>query len=53
MMIVIPIVDGGLRMVPKCFEKGPEELKIRERIETIQTTELRGTACILRSVLDI
>ena len=35
---VIPIVVGVLETVPKRFENRLEELKIRERINIIQTT---------------
>ena len=37
---MIPIVVGVLGMVPKSLERGLEEIKIRGKIETIQTTEL-------------
>ena len=38
---VIPIVVGALEMVPKSLGKRLEELEIRGRIETIQTTAQR------------
>ena len=37
---VILIVVGALGMISKCLERTPEELEIRGRIKTIQTTEL-------------
>ena len=49
---VIPIVVGALVTVPKSLEKRMEELKIRGRIETIQTTALAQSARILRRVLE-
>ena len=42
---VIPIVIGALGTAPKGLERGLEELEIRGRIETVQTTAL------LRSVI--
>ena len=44
---VIPIVIRALGTVHE-----PEDLKIRERVETIQTTALLGQARILRRVLE-
>ena len=37
-MIVIPLVIGALRTVPKCLVRGIEEIEIRGRIEIISTT---------------
>ena len=51
-VIVIPIVAGALGTVSKNLEKSVEELKIRGRIGTIQTTALLGTARIVRRVLE-
>ena len=48
---VIPFVMGTLGTVPKCLERGLEELKIERRIETIQTIAYRS-ARIMRRVLD-
>ena len=48
----IPIVIGALGMVPKGLERSLEELEIRGRIETIQTTALLRSARILRRVLE-
>ena len=45
---VIPIVVGALGTVPKSLE----ELEIRGRIETIQTTALLRSVRILRRVLE-
>ena len=49
---VIPIVVGGLGTVPKSLGKIEEELEIRGRIETIQTTALLKSARILRRVME-
>ena len=48
---VISVVIGALGTVPKGLESGLEELKIGERIETIQPTALLRWARILRRVL--
>ena len=37
---VIPVITGSLRMVPKSFVRGLEELEIGGRAETIETTVL-------------
>ena len=37
---IIPIVIGDLGTVTKGFVKGQEDLEIRGRVETIQTTAL-------------
>ena len=50
MVPVIPIAVGALRTVPKGLERGLEELEIRGRIETIQTTTLLRLARILGRV---
>ena len=49
---VIPIVIGALGTIPKGLEKSLDELEIRGRIETIQTTALLRSAGILRRVLE-
>ena len=49
---VIPIVVGALGTVTEGLLKGLEDLEIRERVETIQTTALLGPARILRRVLE-
>ena len=49
---VIPIVVGALGTVPKGLEKGLENLEIRGKLETIQTTALLQSARILRRVLE-
>ena len=49
----IPIVIGAFGTVTEELLKGLEELGMRWRVETIQTTTLLRTARILRSVLDI
>ena len=46
----IPIVIGALGTVTKTLIKGLEDLEIRERVETIQTTALLRSAKILRRV---
>ena len=48
----IPIVVGALGTVPINLEKRLEDLEIRGRIETIQTTALQQSARILRRVLE-
>ena len=40
MVTVIPTVIGVLEMIPKCLVRELEELEIRGRAETIQTTAL-------------
>ena len=46
---VVPIVVDALEQAPKCLERGLEQLEIRGRIETIQTTTaLLRSARILR-----
>ena len=47
-IVVIPIVIGALGTAPKGLERGLQELKIRGRIKTIQTTTLLRSAWILR-----
>ena len=49
---VIPVVIGALGTTPKMLSKGLEELKIRGRTGTIQTTALLRSARILRRVLE-
>ena len=49
---IIPIVIGAFGTVTKGLLKGLEDLEIRERGETIQTTTLLKTARILRRVLE-
>ena len=49
---VIPIVIGALGRVTKGLIMGLEELEIRDRVETIQTTALLRSARILRRVLE-
>ena len=51
-MTMILIVFDVLGMVPKGLEKRLEELEIRGRIETIQTTAVLRSARILRRVLE-
>ena len=48
---VIPIVVGALETIFKDMEKSLEELEIRGRINTIQTSALLRLARILRVVL--
>ena len=48
---IIPIVIGAFGTVTKGLLKGPEDLEIGGRVETIQTTTLLRTARILRRVL--
>ena len=49
---VIPIVIGALATVTKGLIKGPEELEIRGRVETIKATVLLRSARILTGVLE-
>ena len=49
---IIPIVIGAFGAVIKGLLKGPDELEIGGRVETIQTTVLLKTARILRKVLE-
>ena len=49
---VIPIVIGALNTVTKGLVQGLEDLEIRERVETIQTTGLSKSGRILRRVLE-
>ena len=49
---VIPIVIGALGRVTKELIKGLEDLEIKERVETIQTSALSRSAKILRRVLE-
>ena len=52
-VIAIPIVVSGLRTISNGLEEILEEMKIRRRIETIQTTALLRSARILRRALEI
>ena len=49
---VIPIIVGALGTVPINLEKRLEDLEIRGRIETIQTTALLRSAGIFKRVLE-
>ena len=49
-MTIIPIVIGAFGTVTKRLLKGPEDLEVGGRVETIQTTALLKTARILRRV---
>ena len=49
---VIPIVIGALGTVTEELVQGLEDLEIRGRVETIQTTALLRSARILRRVLE-
>ena len=51
-MMVIPIVSGALGTVDKAWVQGQEDLEIRGRVETIQTTTLVRSARILRRILE-
>ena len=50
-VMVIPIVIGALGTGRKGLVKSLEELEIRGRVETIQTTSLLRSARVLRRVL--
>ena len=49
---VIPIVIGALGTVTKGLIQGLEDLEIRERVKSTQTTALLRLAKILRRVLE-
>ena len=49
---IIPIVVGAFGTVTKGLLKGLEDLKVGDRVETIQSTALLKTARILRRVLE-
>ena len=49
---VVPVVISTLGTVTKELLKGLEDLEIRGRVETIQTTVLLRTARILRRILE-
>ena len=51
-VIVIPIVIGALRTIPKSLFKGLDDLEIRGQEETVQTTGLLRSPRILRRVLE-
>ena len=51
-VMFIPIIIGALDTVTKILFKGLEDLEIRGRVETIQTTGLLRSARILRRVLE-
>ena len=53
MMMFIPILIGAIGKVPNGFERGLEVLKIRVRIETIQTTVLIRSSRILETCGDL
>ena len=50
---IIPIVSGAFCTETKGFLKGLEDLEVRGREETIQTTALSRRARILRRILKI
>ena len=49
---VIPIVSNAHGAFTKGFVKGLDDLEIRGRVETVQSTALVRSAKILRSVLE-
>ena len=49
---VISIVIGALGTITKGLLQGKEDLQIRRRVETIQTTALLRSARILRRILE-
>ena len=51
-MTIIPIVVGAFDIVTKGFIQELEDMEIRERVETIQSTALMRSARILRRVLE-
>ena len=52
-MTVIPVVIGALSTVSKGFVQVLNDLEIRGRVETIQTTALLRSARILKRIQDI
>ena len=49
---IVPIVIGAFGTITKGLLKGPEDLEVGGRVETIQMTPLLRTARILRRVLE-
>ena len=49
---IIPIVIGAFGTVTKGLLKGPEDLEVGGRVETIQTTAFLRMARILKRVLE-
>ena len=49
---IVPIVIGTLGTITKGLLKGPEDLEVGGRVETIQTTALLRTTRIPRRVLE-
>ena len=49
---IVPIVIGAFGTITKGLLKGPEDLEVGGRVETIQMTALLRTARILRRVLE-
>ena len=51
-LTVIPIIINALDTITKGLLKGLEDVEIKRRVETIQTTALLKLARILRRVLE-
>ena len=49
---IVPIVIGALGTVPEGLSKGLEDLEIKGRVKTIQTTALLRSARILKRVME-
>ena len=49
---IVSILIGALGTITKGLLKGPEDLEVGKRVETIQTTAMLRTARILRQVLE-
>ena len=49
---ILPIMSSAFGTVTKGLLKGPEDLEVGGRVETIQMTVLLRTARILRRVLE-
>ena len=47
-IIIVPIVIGAFKTITKGLLKGPEDLEVGGRVETIQMTALLRAARILR-----
>ena len=51
-VMILPIIIGGLGLVTKGVIQGLENLEIRGRVETIETTALLRLTRLLRRVLE-
>ena len=51
-MTLLPVIAGVLETVSKGFGKGPKEIEIKGRVETIVSAALLKSTRILRRVLE-